>query len=227
MSDKQCNSVAVLILLTVVALCFSGTAGAGFVSDDFVLVNRVAGEGYYSSWGGETGSVFFRPVTTLSYLCDFQMWGINPIGFHLTNLLWHFFAGLAVFFLFKTMMNRTGFKKPCLYAMLTAVLFLSLASHSESVAWVSGRTDIIATALCLASAFFYYRQLNKPSTFHAALALVFFCWPAGKRECDNNAAALGTSSCIQSDCKQRKPPQESCTAGDLRNNRKRVILFLE
>ncbi|MCD4706125.1 MAG: hypothetical protein K8S62_00115 [Candidatus Sabulitectum sp.] len=174
LSDKQCYVLAAPVLLITAVLCFSGTLGAGFVSDDFVLVNRVASEGYYSSWGGESGSVFFRPVTSFSYLCDFHVWGINPIGFHLTNILWHFFAGFAVFLLFKAIMNRSGVQEPCTFSILAGVLFLSLASHSESVAWVSGRTDVIATALCLASTIFYYRQLNKPSTLHAVLAFVLF-----------------------------------------------------
>ncbi|MCK5133444.1 MAG: hypothetical protein KAR40_14985 [Candidatus Sabulitectum sp.] len=174
MSDKQCYVIAVLILLATVTLCFSETLSTGFVSDDFVLVNRVAGEGYFSSWGGGNRSVFFRPATTLSYLCDFQVWGVNPVGFHLTNLLWHFFAGFAVFLLFLVLIKPVDAGRPCLHAILTSVLFLSLTSHSESVAWVSGRTDIIATTLCLASAFFYYRQLDKPSMLHAVLALVLF-----------------------------------------------------
>ncbi|NOQ22641.1 MAG: hypothetical protein GQ565_08335 [Candidatus Aegiribacteria sp.] len=174
MSDKQCHVTAISILIVTVFLCFSNIVGAGFVSDDFVLVNRVASEGYYSSWGGENGTAFFRPATTLSYLFDYSIWGINSTGFHITNLFWHCLAGIAVFLLFRVMMYRVSFRKPCLYGLLTGVLFLSLSSHSESVSWISGRADIIATALSLLSVFFYYRQLNNPSIFQATLALFLF-----------------------------------------------------
>lgn len=174
MSDKQCLLTAISVLIVTVVLCFASTVEAGFVSDDFVLVNRIAREGYYLSWGGEAGSAFFRPVTTLSYLFDFLIWGNNAAGFHLTNIFWHLFSGIAVFLLFSLLMKQLQVRKSCLYALLSSVLFLSLASHSESVAWVSGRTDIIATALCLASLYFFYRQLGKKSILFSALALLLF-----------------------------------------------------
>lgn len=176
MSDKHkhCYLTAVLVLVATVVLCFSGTLRAGFVSDDFVLVHRVVNEGFYPSWGGETGSAFFRPLTVLSFVSDHRVWGTNSTGFHLTNLLWHCLAGFAVFLLFRTVMQESSFLKPCLFGLLTGVLFLSLSSHSESVSWISGRTDIIATALALLSLFLYYHQLNRPSMFLSSLALALF-----------------------------------------------------
>ncbi len=172
MSDKRCNATAVFVLLSVVILGYSGTVGTGFVSDDFVLVHRIASDGYFTSWGGENGSAFFRPAITLSYLADFGIWGSNPAGFHITNVLWHLFAGIAVFLLLLSLLKQNRFPQPCLFALLSSALFLSLASHSESVAWVSGRTDVIATALALFSIFFFYRYQSKPSTTNAVFAVV-------------------------------------------------------
>jgi hypothetical protein len=174
MSDRYCYTTAVFVLLLAVILGYSGTVGTGFVSDDFVLVHRVAVDGYFTSWGGEDGSTFFRPVTTLSYLTDFRIWGDNPAGFHITNVLWHFLSGTAMFLLFLSLLKRSRIPQPCLYALLSAVLFLSLASHSESVAWVSGRTDVIATTFAVFSGFFFYRHLNGPSLTDAVLAVVLF-----------------------------------------------------
>ena len=174
MSDRQCNATAVFVLLSVAVLGYFGTIGSGFVSDDFVLVHRAATDGYFTSWGGEDGSTFFRPVTTLSYLSDFRIWGSNPAGFHLTNVLWHFFTGTAVFLLLLSLLKQSRIQQPCLFALLSSVLFLSLASHSESVAWVSGRTDVLATAFALFSIFFFYRYMSKPSTPEAVFAVVFF-----------------------------------------------------
>ena len=173
MSEKRCCFTAAFVLLATVGLCFSGTLRTGFVSDDFVLVHKVATGGYYSSWGG-AGDTFYRPVTTLSYLTDFHIWGNDPAGFHLTNVFWHLLSGIAVFLFIYFAMKQVPFSKPCLYAILSSVLFLVLASHSESVAWVSGRTDIIATVMCLMSLCFFYRQLSIPSVFYSTLALLLF-----------------------------------------------------
>ncbi|MCK5786697.1 MAG: hypothetical protein KAH54_09085 [Candidatus Sabulitectum sp.] len=173
MSEKHCCFIAVLVLLITVVVCFYSTLRAGFVSDDYFLINRVASEGFYSGWGGN-GSVFFRPATTLTFLFDHSIWGTSSAGFHLTNLFWHLFAGIGLFLLYFLVMKQLPIIKPCLYATLSSVLFLVLASHSESVAWVSGRTDIIATVLCIASLYFFYRQLNKKSILFSTLALLLF-----------------------------------------------------
>lgn len=172
--DKKCLLSTVLCILVTGILCFATTLNAGFVSDDFVLIQRIANEGYFSSWGGEAASTFFRPVTTLTYFVDYQLLGTNPAGYHLANIFWHMLSSIAVFILFYFLMKQIPLKKPCVYALLSSVLFLSLASHSESVAWVSGRTDIIATLLSLISLFFFNRQLNKPSVLYSMLALLFF-----------------------------------------------------
>jgi hypothetical protein len=42
----------------------------------------------------------YQPVVWLSYAADFLLWGMDPIGFHLTNLLWHC-ANAALLFLFS------------------------------------------------------------------------------------------------------------------------------
>ncbi len=165
--------VAFILLLSVVIL-YAGALDAGFVSDDFVLINRTANEGFYASWGGEANSTFFRPLTTLTYLLDFSLWGNNPVAYHATNLFWHFFVGLIVFYLLYFMAQELSLKKPHLFSLLSAILFLSLASHSESVTWVSGRTDVIATSFSIGSLFLFFRQLRKPSKLFSLLALFSF-----------------------------------------------------
>lgn len=171
---KPSSTITIFFLFLSVFIFYFSSLEAGFVSDDFVLVQRAANEGFYSSWGGEIGSTFFRPLTTLTYLLDYSLWGTNPVAFHITNLFWHFLVGLALFFLLSLTTKHLSLQKPYLYSFLSAVLFISLASHSESVTWVSGRTDVIATAFCLASLFYFFRQLKKPSKLYAILALFLF-----------------------------------------------------
>jgi hypothetical protein len=174
MSARLCLFTVALILAAAVAVCFSDTIGAGFLSDDYYLVNRAGSEGFYSGWGGESGSLFFRPVVVLSFLTDVELWGNSPAGFHLTNLLWHWAAGYFLFMLTRAILASSGLAKPYLYSALAGVLFLVLASHSESVAWISGRTDIIASAFCIASLFFFHRQLRKRSMPASVLAVLLF-----------------------------------------------------
>src|SRR5690349_17551408 len=45
----------------------------------------------------DTVALFFRPLSTLSYAFDYALWGMNPLPFHLTDLVIHLAATLALF----------------------------------------------------------------------------------------------------------------------------------
>ena len=64
--------------------------------------------GYFGNW---------NPLTWLSYMLDWQLFGSNPAGFHLTNLIFHILNTLLLFFVLKQMTRRFGkvlLWQPCL-----------------------------------------------------------------------------------------------------------------
>jgi len=147
------TELTLVILLLVPALLLLGQSlSYGFMSDDFHLLYRVEREGFFYSWGGEEGSAFFRPVTVLSYFLDNRIWGLNPTGYHITSILWHLLCSALVYRLAQELFrDRTA-------AFCSGYLFLLLTCHSESVAWISGRTDLIATAFALWSMILLLRK---------------------------------------------------------------------
>ena len=124
----------------------------GFVSDDFHLLYRLDTEGFFSSWGGEQNDIFFRPLVVVTYKTDNCLWSLNPPGYHLTNIMWHLVCSFMVYLIAADMFKKKE------QAFLSGYLFLLLACHSESVAWISGRTDLIATAFALVSILFFLRR---------------------------------------------------------------------
>jgi len=96
----------------------------------------------------------YMPLTWLSYGLDFITWGMDPLGYHLTNLLIHA-ANAALFFLIGVRLlgaampalraERMGLR---LAALTAALLFATHPLRVESVAWATERRDV----LC---AFFY------------------------------------------------------------------------
>jgi hypothetical protein len=152
------------ILLAPALLLFAETLSYGFMSDDFHLAYRVVNEGFFTGWGGENGDLYFRPLTVLSYFTDDLLYGLNPVGWHLTNVLWHLACSWLVFLLARVILKEDTAAFCCGY------MFLLLACHSESVAWVSGRTDLIASAFCLGSILAFLRKsVWAPVLFAAAL----------------------------------------------------------
>ncbi|MBT0666533.1 tetratricopeptide repeat protein [Geobacter pelophilus] len=94
---------------------------------------------------------FYIPLTTLSLAIDYHFWGMNPLGYHLTNILFHGAnAGLLVL-LAARLLAFTPFSEsvPVRSKLYTATLLLAgllFALHPlrvESVAWVTERKDVL------------------------------------------------------------------------------------
>lgn len=84
---------------------------------------------------------YYRPVTTLTYVLDYALHADQPFGFHLTNALLHAICSVLVVLLLR----RLGFDP--LTTAIGGALFAVHPIHTESVAWIAGRTDLMAFAL--------------------------------------------------------------------------------
>jgi hypothetical protein len=90
-------------------------------------------------------NTYFRPVTLMSLALDRAIYGSQPAGFHLTNLIAY---AAACLFLWLFAWELTG--KPGLSA-LGAIVFALHPTHPESVDFIAGRTDVISGAFLFAS----------------------------------------------------------------------------
>lgn len=92
----------------------------------------------------------YYPVRTLSYALDYQIWGLDPKGFKLTNLLVHGMNVLLLFWLILRLLRRPtlGAESPTgrwdvLAAAFSAGVFAVHPVVVEPVAWVSGREELL------------------------------------------------------------------------------------
>jgi protein O-mannosyl-transferase len=129
--------------------------GGGFVWDDHLLIEQnpllrssadlgraLLGD-FWTASSGAHSSGLWRPLITLSYGVDGALSRWNPAWFHLMNVLAHALASALVSAL------ALGAGIPALAAGLAGLLFAALPAHAESVAWISGRTDVYCTAFFL------------------------------------------------------------------------------
>ena len=82
---------------------------------------------------------YYRPISTLSLAVSYWTVGREPALYHLTNILLH--VGCALFVLVLGLW--LGFAPGA--ALAAALLFAVHPVHVESVCWISGRTDLLAT----------------------------------------------------------------------------------
>jgi protein O-mannosyl-transferase len=89
----------------------------------------------------------YIPVSWLSFGLDYTLWGMNPLGYHLTNILLHA-ANAALFYLvaLRLIAKATSLVGPLLrFASASAALFFALHPlRVESVAWATERRDVLS-----------------------------------------------------------------------------------
>jgi protein O-mannosyl-transferase len=106
------------------------------------------------------------PLTTLSHLVDFELYGDHPRGHYLTNLFLHA-AAAAVFFVFWAV--TTG--RPWL-SLLVAVLWSLHPLRVESVAWLAMRKDVLSGLLAALALLAWAHYARRPSPMRYLLVVV-------------------------------------------------------
>lgn len=108
--------------------------------------------------GSETRRVaYYRPLAALSFWLDHRAWGMNPRGFHLTNVLLNGLVLVLFGLLLLELFRRGGRFRPW-PALLGVLAFAAHPAHVESVAFISGRTDLLAAVFVLAAALLIRRN---------------------------------------------------------------------
>ncbi|MCC6695139.1 MAG: hypothetical protein IT365_05870 [Candidatus Hydrogenedentes bacterium] len=162
----------VLAFIVASNVLFGRVLFAFFLSDDFGMIARVMENPFAFTWG-ETHGGFLRPLVVLSFWWDHALWGLNPVGYHLTNAILHglcaFMASVLSWELLRGFVEDARHRRRL--SMLTGIVFLLLPCHSESVAWVSGRTDLLATAFGLGCTLSFLAYLRT-----SRLAQAILCW---------------------------------------------------
>ncbi len=143
-----------------------------FDDDAYVTANpHVAGgiSGKNIIWAFTTvDCIYWQPVTFLSHMADVQIYGMNPRGHHLTNVVLHTASALLLFLL---LLRLTG---ALWQSLFVAALFALHPLHVESVAWVAERKDVLGALFWFLTLYCYseYVAKLKPSLY--ILTLFFF-----------------------------------------------------
>src|SRR6185503_19096690 len=105
------------------------------------------------------------PLTWLSWQMDASLWGMNPAGFHLGNLLLH---AAAAALLLLALVRMTGALWPSAFV---AAVFALHPAHVESVAWAATRKDVLSGVFCMLALLEHAR----PSRRRALVAVWLTC----------------------------------------------------
>lgn len=164
-----------LFLVAITLAAFWQVLGCDFVNydDDEYVTNNL-----YVQKGLTLGSVVWaftkyhsanwHPLTWLSHMLDCRIWGLNPMGHHLTSLILHILNSLLLLFVLTLMTGcvwRSGF---------AAALFAVHPLHVESVAWISERKDVLSTLFLMLTIFSYVRYARTGGKGKYLLVLILY-----------------------------------------------------
>jgi Tfp pilus assembly protein PilF len=162
----------------VAAGAYAATLGYDLVWDDTLLIQQSWRLHHWrelpslltSQLWAEVGeaSQYYRPLVTLTFFLDVRVWGLQPFGFHVTNVLTHVAVSLAVLAIARR--TRAGE----VAAAIGALAFALHPLHTESVSFVSGRTDVVATLFFLLALLAYDRGRDRHGWSLAAWSLAAY-----------------------------------------------------
>jgi protein O-mannosyl-transferase len=162
-----------LIITLVVVVVYHPILSAGLSAiDDFAIMSGFSGIHGLNLWEyvSPSGGLYYRPLIGLSFLADTVFHGLSPFWMHLENILLHLTNAVLVYFLVRRLI--TSSKINSLAPLAASLLFALHPLNTESVNWISGRTDVLATAFLLASSLFLVEYKESGRKAYLFLSLI-------------------------------------------------------
>lgn len=146
------------LLFGISILIYADTTSFGFqeIWDDgvYVLNNpfvRGMGLQYLEGIFNRPYEGLYGPIQMVSYMLDYQVWGYDPFGFHLTNVLLHALNAVLVFVVLRALVPDFAI------AFFAALMFAIHPMNVENVAWIAERKTLVSSFFLLLSLYCYLR----------------------------------------------------------------------
>ena len=120
------------------------------------------------NWDDGFHTGYYRPLINLTYFIDYQLWGMDPVGFHVSNLVFHILACCTLYIMLARLCANP------LAALGLSLFFALHPVNTESVSWVASRNNILATFFSLVAFLCHTDPRQKGRVIRRILAVVFF-----------------------------------------------------
>lgn len=160
------NIVLIFLLIAVPAIIYANSLKNSFVWDDVYLIvknpfikswdfaSKIFTSDLFCAFGGKRAVGFYRPLQSLSLMFDYRLWHLNPMGYHITNLLLHILNTVLVYSLVNLIVKDQKI------SLVTGLLFAVHPVHVEAVTYISGRADPMASFFLLSAFLLFIRYTS-------------------------------------------------------------------
>jgi hypothetical protein len=110
---------------------------------------------------------FCRPLLNVSFLIEKYLYGVNPWGYHLTNIIIHILTVFSIFLLLSLKYDK---KK----VFLLSILFACHPAITQAVVWIPGRNDSLLALFTILSFYFFVKYFDNKKKEYILFHLLFF-----------------------------------------------------
>lgn len=159
----------VLVIVVVTGIVYANAFQNEFLFDDLQTIVELQQGGGKGAFADVLkllqGRPSYRPVRTASYAFDYALSGLEPWGYHLTNIVYHTLTAVIVYLTARSVFGRV---RP---ALLTALLFAIHPIQTDAVTYMSGRRDVLSGLFVLAGFYLYVRYRTTGRIWYLAAVL--------------------------------------------------------
>jgi len=178
-SQKRIVALQVFLIIILGLAVYSNSIDGGFIWDDYFQVKENT---YIKSFshlsdifskdmgaGAGISAPFYRPLQTASYAIDHFLYGLDPAGFHFSNILLHILVALSFFWIVHMLFFYRSL------AFLAGILFVLHPVNTEAVSFISDRAESLAALFMLLSMISYvkYAESANFKTYLLSLGCFF------------------------------------------------------
>ncbi len=152
--------IFLLLIAMVLVIFYPAIFGEIIKLDDVYLIRNLSN---IKSWDligtfhpNGPGGIYYRPVTMVTYYLDKDLFGLDPGFMKLENIFQHIINAFLVYWLAYQLLPENK-RKQSRVPFVSALFFGFHPVNTESVNWISGRTDVLACTFILLSANFIVR----------------------------------------------------------------------
>ncbi|XP_059167603.1 protein O-mannosyl-transferase TMTC4-like isoform X1 [Physella acuta] len=167
-----------VIIFMVAVLCFVNSYDGEFVFDDTEAIENnkdllpstpISNLLENDFWGRKLSNLShksYRPITVLTFRWNYwAAGGLYPKGFHIVNILLHGFVCVLLMPAYKVVLSINAMHSSPKSSLLCSLLFAVHPVHTESVAGVVGRADLLCALFFILSFLMYVKGITRESAF--------------------------------------------------------------
>ena len=181
--------IFIIISLALYFKCIS----FGYVLDDKIVItdNSYTKKGFEGIWDHLSSESFegyfgeqknllqggrYRPLSLITFAIEYELWGLNPALSHLINILFYAFCGFMAFITLRRLFGEKTFSKKVLFALsfISALLFIVHPIHTEAVANIKGRDELMAFFFSMAALFYALKYFDSQKLKYAGFIIIAF-----------------------------------------------------